>query len=52
MEHEIKLTGFSQQEIKGMIEYMYGACVWERISDGSVVCYPTSLGKVHIFKKP
>ena len=42
------LTGFSKREIKEMIEDMYGACVWEKLPDGSVVCYPTGHGKVCI----
>ena len=48
MEYEIRLTGFPKNEIKEMIEYMYGSCVWEKLDDDSVVCYPTGSGKVHI----
>lgn len=50
MEHEVKLTGFPKHEIKEMIEDMYGACVWEKLNNDSIVCYPTSKGKVLLIK--
>ncbi len=41
--------GFSSHDIKHMVEYMYGAVMWEYMEDGqSVVCYPTSMGKVTV----
>ncbi len=44
--------GFSAHDIKAMIEYQYGAVMWEYLDDGqSVVCYPTSAGKVTIVHK-
>ena len=50
MKHEYiaELTGFQKEEIKEMIEYKYGACVWERLEDGSIICFPTGKGKVHL----
>ncbi len=41
--------GFSAHDIKEMIERQYGAVMWEYLEDGrSVVCYPTSTGKVTV----
>ena len=42
------LTGFSKEDIKTMIDHLYGSCIWEKLGDGSIVCYPTSAGKVHL----
>jgi len=51
MEYEAKFTGFPTHEIREIIECIYGSCVWERLKDGSVVCYPNSSGKIHITSK-
>ena len=48
MEYEAKLTGFPKHETKEMIEYLYGVCMWEKLDDDSIVCYPTGKGKVHL----
>lgn len=42
------IVGVSKDDIRRMIEYLYGVCVWETLPSGEVVCYPTSTGKVSI----
>ncbi len=42
------LTGFSEEDIREMIDHLYGSCIWEKLDDGSLVCYPTSAGKIHL----
>ena len=45
------LTGFTKEEIKEMVDSVYGSCEWVLTNRGetvALVCYPNSNGEVVI----
>lgn len=45
---KVIMEGFNIKQIKQMIEHHYGACIWEKLESGEIICFPTSHGSVHI----
>lgn len=48
------LTGFTVEEIRKMVDAVYGSCVWERVAEHGrelVFCAPSSTGEVRIFDR-
>lgn len=45
---KVIMEGFTKDNIKEMVEHLYGVCIWEKLESGEIVCFPTSNGSVHI----
>jgi len=47
------LTGFTHEQIKAMVDAVYGSCVWEKVTEDGydfILCSPGDDGEVRIFE--
>lgn len=42
------MTGIPKDDIKEMIDHLYGSCRWELLPSGELVVYPTSEGCIRM----